>query len=41
MEKEKYLEPEMEVVAFETEDVIITSDPSNQGGAIELPDQEF
>lgn len=36
MEKEKYVEPEMEVICFETEDVITASvfeDP--------LPDDEF
>ena len=34
MEKMNYIEPEMEVVLFETEDVIVTS-------GIELPDHEW
>ena len=34
MEKINYVEPEMEVVLFETEDVIVTS-------GIELPDHEW
>ncbi len=37
MEKETYLEAEMEVICFETEDVITTS----AGGEDPLPDDEF
>lgn len=36
MEKMNYIEPEMEVIVFETEDVIVTS-----GNGIELPDDVF
>lgn len=35
MEKEKYVEPKIEVICFETEDVITTS------GQDPLPDDEF
>ena len=35
MENQKYIEPEMEVIMFDTQDVITTS------GGIELPDDEW
>lgn len=38
MEKEKYVEAEMEVICFETEDVIATS---GVGGEDPLPDDEL
>ena len=37
VEKMNYIEPEMEVILFETEDIIVTSGNSSTGG-IELPD---
>ena len=40
MEKINYIEPEMEVILFETEDVITTSGVGSMDG-IELPDHEW
>ena len=41
MEKINYIEPEMEVILFETEDVITTSGVGSMDGGIELPDHEW
>ena len=44
MTRENYVEPEMDIIEFEAEDVIVTSAGSgatgNDGG-LDLPDQEF
>ena len=32
MEKEKYISPEMEIIRFETEDIITTSTKGGDGG---------
>lgn len=43
MENKKYIEPEMEVIMFDFEDVITTSGghPVGGGGGIVLPDDEW
>ena len=43
MENKNYIEPEMEVTMFDSEDVITTSggSPVGGGGGIVLPDDEW
>ena len=41
MEKINYVEPTMEVIIFETEDVIVTSGVMGISDGIELPDHAW
>lgn len=41
MEKMNYVEPTMEVIVFETEDVIVTSGIMEFSDGIELPDHAW
>lgn len=41
MEKERYTKPQMDIVIFETDDIITSSSGSGNGGEIELPDLDL